>query len=428
MRSPLTGTELPRLLTAIPGPASRALVDTLAARECRGITARAARPARAGSIPDPIVWEEARGAVVRDADDNLLIDMEAGFGVAFLGHRHPEVVAAAVEQTGRVVHGMGDVFPDVSRIRMMERLASLCPPGLEQMILGLSGSDAVEAAVKTGILATGRYGVLTFSGAYHGLTVGNTALQGYSEAFSAPFRPILHPKVAQLPWGVALESVRELLARGEIGTLLMEVVQGRGGMRAAPPGWVAGVAAAAREAGAVVVFDEIQSGLGRTGTWWASEAEGVVPDLMCVGKILGGGFPISAAVGTRAVMDAWDASDGEALHTQTFLGHPVGAAAALKVMEILERDQLPAAAAALSARLRARIEGAGFATRGRGLMIGVHVPKPLAVSQALLERGFIALPSGSGAEVLGLTPPVVLTEAQAEAFVEALRGAVEAIA
>ncbi|MBN2798688.1 MAG: aminotransferase class III-fold pyridoxal phosphate-dependent enzyme [Deltaproteobacteria bacterium] len=423
----LTGQELPRLRTAVPGPRSTALVDTLARRECAAITARRSRSYALGADRfDPIVWEEARGAVVRDVDDNLFIDMEAGFGVAFVGHRHPAVVAAARAQQDKLLHAMGDVFPDVTRIRMMDRLAGLCPPGLDTMILGLSGSDAVEAAIKTGIMASGRHGVLAFDGAYHGLTVGNTPLQGYSPDFSAPFKPILNPLVWQLPWGAPIEQIVALLAEGRVGTVIVEPVQGRGGMRAAPEGWIAAIARAARAAGAVVVFDEVQSGLGRTGAMWAGTAEGVIPDLLCVGKTLGGGFPISACVGTRAVMDAWGPSTGEALHTQTFLGHPMGTAAALAVMDLIEGEDLPRRAASLAAWLRAELLSAGFQTRGRGLMIGVHVPDPIAASRGLLERGFIALPSGSGAAVLGIIPPVVLTEAQGQAFVAALSEAVGA--
>lgn len=426
----LTGSELPRVTTALPGPRSEALVDTLARHECPAITARRARRAVAlgAASDDPVVWDEARGSVVRDADGNLLVDMTSGFGVALVGHRHPAVVEAARAQMDRLLHAMGDVFPDRTRIALLERLAAACPAGLDAMILGLSGSDAVEAAVKTAIVATGRHGVLVFDGGYHGLTVGSVPLQTYKPSMAAPFRPILNPRVVSLPWGCPPADVARAVAAHDVGLVLLEPVQGRGGMRCGPTGWLAGVADATRSGGALLGLDEIQSGLGRTGRVWAANHDGVVPDLLMVGKALAGGFPLSACVGTRPVMDAWGASTGEALHTQTFLGHPVGAAAALAVLELLDREDVAGQAARVSARLRGQIEALGLQTRGRGLMIGVHLDHSLAVSRALLRRGFLALPAGVGGEVLGLTPAITLTDGQIEAFTAALAASLEEVA
>ena len=370
------------------------------------------------------MWKAALGANVEDVDGNIFVDLTAGFAVSTLGHRHPRVVAAVRAQQDLLLHAMGDAWPDATRIKLLAKLASVAPGNLSVSILGLSGSDAIDATVKTALLATGRTGVLTFGGGYHGLSLGAVPLQAYKRAFSEPFAAITHPDVRSLPFGAPASEVRQALAAGDIGLVLVEPLQGRGGMRVPPPGWLSEVASLTRAAGALLAFDEIQSGLGRTGRWWACEHEGVMPDLLCVGKALGGGFPLSACVGTPEVMAAWGASTGEAISTQTFLGHPVGCAAALASLEVMERTNLPARAAAVGASLTAKLTEAGFPVHGRGLMLGVKVARDasgtLAVWRELLQRGYIVLPAGAGAEVLGLTPPVVLSDAQQAAFVHTL--------
>jgi 4-aminobutyrate aminotransferase/(S)-3-amino-2-methylpropionate transaminase len=413
----MDGTSLPRLRTAVPGPASIAKIDVLARRECPAITARRARTAESLGLAtaDPIVWDEAIGANVIDVDGNVFVDFTSGFGVALVGHRHPSVVAAATAQAGRLLHAMGDAFPDATRVELLDRLVSVAPPGLERAILGLSGADAIDAAVKTAVLATGRPGVLAFKGGYHGLSLATVPLQGYKDSFSAPFRAITNPRVVHLPYGCPLEHVQHALAAGDLGLVLVEPLQGRGGIRVPPPGWIRELGDLARATGALVAHDEIQCGLGRTGRRWAAD---VAPDLLCVGKALGGGYPISACLGARDAMAAWGASKGEALHTQTFLGHPIGNATALAVLDLL--PELPARCAERGARLRAAVEARGFTTQGAGLMLGVRVDASVAVSRALLERGFLVLPAGMSAEVLALTPPVSLTNDQIDAFASAL--------
>ncbi len=425
----MDGTELPMLLTSVPGPRSRARVDVLARHECPAITARRVRRAAAlgTADDDPIVWDTALGAVVQDVDGNRFVDLTSAFAVNFLGHRHPSVVQAAKAQSDRLLHAMGDAWPDDTRIRLLERLASLAPSGLEVAILGLSGSDAIEVCVKTALLATGRRGVLTFEGGYHGLALGAVALQQYSPAFTEPFRGIVHPEVHALPWGCPPEQVAETVRTKGSGLVLVEPIQGRGGVRTPPSGWHAGIAAASRTEGALFAFDEIYTGFGRTGVWFAGTTEGVIPDLLCVGKSLAGGFPLSACLGSRAVMNAWGSSSGEAIHTQTFLGHPVGCAAALAVLDQLEHGPWVALAAENGARYASDLTARGWTVRGRGLMLGIEHPKSLALTRALLRRGFLTLPAGAKAEVLGITPPVTLADAQWLAFVEALDASIQEV-
>jgi 4-aminobutyrate aminotransferase-like enzyme len=419
-----TGTLLPALKTAIPGPRSEALVDVLARHECPAITARRARRAakmgRASN--DPVVWRSAVGANVWDADGNRFVDLTSGFGVALIGHRDPEVVAAARTQADRLLHAMGDAYPDETRVHLLEKLASVAPHGISHAILGLSGADAVGGAVKTAVLATGRPGVLTFRGGYHGLSLGTVPLQAYKAAFSDPFAGITNPHVEHLPFEAELDAVERILEGGTIGLVLIEPIQGRGGIRVASHDWIRAVSERAHHHGALVAYDEVQCGLGRTGDVWAgpgnpADGEPVV-DLLCVGKQLGGGFPISATMGTAAVMNAWGASAGEALHTQTFLGHPMGCATALVVLDRLA--SICEAATDRGARLVHALHERGFGVQGRGLMLGVRLKDPLSASRGLLERGYIAFPAGIHAEVLALTPPVVLSDAQIEGFVTTL--------
>lgn len=417
------GAELPHLITAIPGPRSQALIDSLSAHECPAVTARRARRAATlgQATDDPFVWKRAEGSNVEDVDGNRFVDLTAGFAVATLGHRHPKVVEAAKEQADTLLHAMGDAWPDAARIGLLAALADYAPGDLSVSLLGLSGADAVDAAVKTAVLATGRTGIVSFDGGYHGLALGPLGLQGYKSAFTDPFRDITHGHVTHLPWACDRQTLRATLQQGSYGLIMVEPIQGRGGVRPAPEGWLQMLAEEAQRAGVLLAFDEIQCGLGRTGTPWACDADGVVPDLLCTGKALGGGFPISACIGTPDVMNAWGASKGEALHTQTFLGHPVGCAAALAALTVLRTDAIPQRCAEVGAQLSRGLRDRGYSVRGRGLMLGVELGDiSFPVARALQQHGYIVLPAGQRAEVLCLTPPVSLNATQQAGFLDAL--------
>lgn len=420
------GFELPALVTAIPGPKSQAAVDVLARHESPGLTARRARQGEARGVgKDPIVWDRAVGGNVWDLDGNRFVDLTGAFGVALVGHAHPDVVAAVQAQSARLMHGMGDVFPNGPRVALMERLAAIAPGDLSQCILASSGAEAVEAALKTAALASGRPGVLAFWGAYHGLSYGALAATAYKDDFRRPFWGQLGHHVTHLPYGCDPALIAGLLrgpASGgeQLGAVLVEPIQGRGGQVVPPPGWLAALRALCDERGLVLIFDEIYSGLGRTGRWWAADHDEVVPDVLVTGKALAGGMPIGACVARPDVMAAWGQSVGEAIHTSTFLGHPVTAAAALATLDVLEALDAPARACAFEARARARF---GDLVRGRGAMLGLALPSPGAAARAmgrLLKRGFITLPGGVHGDVLGLTPPLVLTDAQVDAAFDAI--------
>ncbi len=442
------GALLPEIRVPPPGPASRALAAKLRASESRNVTYVSERW--------PVFWDEASGANVRDADGNVYVDLTGAFGVALLGHAHPAVVSAVREQVGRLVHGMGDVHPPVVKQRLLERLSTVAPWPDTKTVLGSSGSEAVEAALKTAWLASGRPGVLAFEGAYHGLTLGALAATERRH-FRDRFESRVYGGVAFAPFPDSsrdgpsaavrsLDRVRELLKRGApngdpIGTVLVEPVQGRAGARVPPPGFMDTLSDLAHEAGALVVADEVMTGMGRCGALLASEGVGLRPDLVCLGKALGGGMPLSACVGPADIMDAWPESTGEAIHTSTFLGHPVACAAALAVLDVLEREGVAERAEELGRRLldslRERLEHTPGVreVRGLGLLLGVALgegpegrPSPgraATVAEAALREGFLLLPSGELSDVLELTPPVCLTDEQVEAALDVLERAVQ---
>jgi 4-aminobutyrate aminotransferase-like enzyme len=432
------GTELPAIVTPPPGARSRALSAELAAFEAPGINTLAGSDSgesgESGEPPPPnLLWEEACGANVRDVDGNLYIDLTAGFGVAAAGHRHPRVVAAVTEQAGRLLHGLGDVYAHPLRVALARRLVELAPVDAPQVFFAISGAEAVEIALKTALAKTGRPGILAFDPAYHGLTLGALAVTSREE-FRRPFSAHLHPHVHRLPFGGPPERIVEVLDRGGIGGIggigaaLFEPVVGREGVILPPPGWLPRLAALCGERGVVTIADEIFTGLGRTGSLFAVEHEGVRPDLLCCGKALGGGLPIAAVVGRRDVMAVW-ATPGEARHTATFVAHPLACAAALAALDVLIEEDLPARARRLGEQLGRRLADwpgrlpGVQAVRGRGLLWGVELAsRPLARRwvEAARGRGVLLLAGGPEGRVGQIVPPLSITERQLWAAVEIL--------
>ena len=385
--------------------------------------------------PVPPFWTEARGATVVDADGNRYLDFTGAFGVALAGHRPPRVVERVRAQAERLMHGMGDVHPPAIKVEFLEALAEMMPWSRSRTVLGITGSDAVEAALKTAQLATGRTGIIAFEGSYHGTTLGALAAT-HREHFRRPFAERLVDHVRFVPFpssddtaGRALEAAEELLAGWgpvKVAAVVVEPIQGRAGVRVPPPGFLTNLARRTRAAGALFIADEVFTGMGRTGDLLACDHEGIRPDLICLGKALGGGMPLSACCGPHEVMNAWPPSSGEAIHTSTFLGHPLSCAGGLSFLELLRSEDLPARAQRLGDlaldQLAATL-GAddGVAdVRGRGLMLGVELERgrgaspASAVAERARRRGLIVLPAGEWGEVVELTPPATLTEAELE--------------
>ncbi len=420
-------TQPPSLQTPLPGPRSRAVVDDMARYECPAITARRSRRAgETGVDQDPIIWERAKAGNVWDVDGNRFVDLCSAFAVMGVGHANDAVVAAGREQLGRLPHAMGDVYPSAERVALCRRLAEVTPGDLQQSFLCQSGASAIEAALKTAVMATGKPGVLAFENAYHGLGYGALAATHYRDSFRRPFLEQLNPHAVHLPFP-GLEDVDEVLTsveiqlrRGTIGAVVFEPIQGRGGIVEAPPAFVAGLRVLCTQFGAVLIADEIFTGFGRTGAWFACDHYGVVPDVMCVGKALGGGFPISAAIGRPEIMQGWGASQGESIHTSTFLGNPIGCAMALATLDELAGGLVDRAATE-GQWLHTELGQRGV-VRGRGLMLGLELGSVsgLVAMRAMLERGYLVLPCGPEADVLGFTPPFVLPRARLREALAAL--------
>jgi 4-aminobutyrate aminotransferase-like enzyme len=432
--------HVPDMRVPPPGPRSQALAARLRRVECPDTTYLSAR--------FPVFWDRASGANVWDADGNRYVDSTAAFGVALAGHGHPAVVAAIVAQSARLAHGMGDVHPTEIKVQLAEELAALAPGDLGVTLFGNSGSDAIEAALKTAALVTGQPGVLAFEGAYHGLGHGALAAT-WRDDFRAPFRAQLNPHVVHVPYptsgldsaAAALDRVDAALAANvQLGGVLVEPVLGRGGIVVPHPSFLAGLREICTRRGRLLICDEVLTGLGRTGRWFACEHSGVVPDLLCAGKVLGGGLPLSACVGTPAVMEAWGVSNGEARHTFTHLGNPLACAAGLATLDVLRSVDAPALAVERGAALGAALEvlatyaGVG-APHGLGLLWGVDLVDPdgapdrrrtFEVVVGALQRGVFVLADGTHRNVLAFSPPLCLADSQITAAIEALAAALEA--
>ncbi len=381
-----------------------------------------------------------------DADGNVYVDMTAGFGAALIGHTHPHVVAALRTQSERMLHALGDVYPSDVKVALEARLAQMAPwPA--RVILGLSGADAIEAALKTAVLHTKRSGVLAFEGGYHGLSYGAVSVCGYKRAFREPFARQLNANVCFAPYADSrvegalersLGAVDRAFARGDVGAVLVEPVQGRGGVVVPPEGFLSALSERAKRVGAVLIVDEIYTGLHRTGGVWRAVDDGCDPDIVCLGKALGGGLPVSACVMRDEVANAWGDPDGEAIHTSTFLGNPLACAAAMASLDVLESPETQVAIRVTGARLAdaldiLAVDPALGITRVThvGLLAGVTVAggvaRSLAVMRAMLERGYVLLPGGVAGDVLTLTPPCTLTAAQVAGFAQALDASLRAV-
>jgi 4-aminobutyrate aminotransferase-like enzyme len=420
----LSGDELPHLITTIPGPASQQLAARLQRVESPNITSLHPQP--------PIFWQHARGANVRDVDGNIYIDLTSGFGVANAGHANEAVIAALTEQAKLLAHALGDVYPAEIKVRLLERIAEVMPGDLSVSILGSSGAEAVEAALKTAVMRTKRSGILAFHNSYHGLTYGALATTHRSH-FRDPFTKQLFGGVrfATFPQhdnerDAVLSEIDEVLENAEAsehptGCIIVEPIQGRGGI-VIPPNWFLRELRERCDArNRILIFDEIYVGWGRTGRWLACEHWNVIPDVAVIGKGLSGALPISAAVGTPTVMNAWPPSTGEAIHTSTFIGNPIACAAALAQIDEIESKRLLQRAIDLGVRIDARtlswparLNGV-TSVRGHGLIQAVELAdgeRALRVVHECMRHGILLLVEGPNANVLAITPPAVITEEQ----------------
>lgn len=388
----------------------------------------------------PVFWASANGALVVDADGREFIDLTAAFGVAALGHSHPGIAAALAAQASTLLHGMGDVHPPAVKVALMERLLARVGHGMTRVALGLNGADAVETALKCALLVTGKPGVIAFEGAYHGLY--GAALEVTSRRdFRDPVLSGLTRRTTFLPFprlpsegdAVLADLERRLTHRASglapTGAVIIEPIQGRGGICTPPPGFLAALSALCRRHQVLLIVDEIFTGFGRTGQLLAIDHADLsaTPHMICVGKALGGGMPLSACLGTEDSLGRWPMAHGEALHTATFLGHPGACASALAFLELFDAADASRLARHTGELARRQLEEAGHRVIGRGLMLGVELPAEghgVRAMERCLALGVLALVEGPEAEVLAVTPPLTIPPAL---LVEALRRVDEAI-
>ncbi len=435
---------VPHLTPAMPGPRARALM----ARSDRAVTP---------SLPRayPLVVKQAQGTVVEDVDGNRFLDCAAGIAVCSTGHCHPRVVRAVQEQAARLMHICGADFYDPLYITLAERLGKLAPGhNSKKVFLGNSGAEAVEAAFKLARYHTGRSQVIAFLGAFHGRTMGAVSLTASSVRYRQDFRPLVSG-ITHVPYaycyrcnynltypGCNLACVsyieEELFTRSiapeEVAAIFVEPIQGEGGYVVPPPNWLSRLRALCDRYGILLVADEVQTGLGRTGKMWAVEHWGVEPDILCSAKALASGLPVSAMIARDQVM-SWPAG----AHGSTFGGNPVCCAAALATLDVIEEEGLMDNAARVGARLLTNLRNLAEESRligdvrGLGLMIGVELVQDKntrararqeahQVVEECFKRGLLLLPCGPNS--VRFSPPLILTEAEADTafaiFAEAL--------
>jgi len=393
----------------------------------------------------PLVVERAHGVFVEDVDGNRFLDCAAGIAVCSTGHCHPRVVEAIQRQAERLLHICGADFYDTRYIDLAERLSRLAPgEGPKRVFLGNSGAEAVEAALKLARHHTGRPYVVSFFGAFHGRTMGAVSLTASKPVYHQGFGPLL-PGVIHVPYAycyrcpynlaypecdlACVDAIEDLwlhksVPPEEVAAIFVEPVQGEGGYIVPPDGWLAKLHALCDKYGILLVADEVQSGIGRTGRMFAVEHWGVEPDILCTAKALASGMPLSAMIAREEVM-TWPPG----AHGSTYGGNPVACAAAQATLDVVLEEGLMENAARVGGLLLERLRELATEShligdvRGLGLMIGVELVKDKAtkepakkeaeaVVQGCFRRGLLLLTCGPNS--IRFSPPLILTEAQAE--------------
>jgi 4-aminobutyrate aminotransferase/(S)-3-amino-2-methylpropionate transaminase len=425
-----------KLVTEIPGPRSRALWE----RRNRAVPTGVATTL-------PVFVERAQGAIVEDVDENRLIDLGSGIAVVSVGHAHPAVVDAITRQAAEFEHTCFAVTPYAGYVELCEELARRTPGDHDKRtMLVNSGAEAVENAVKIARVATGRTAVVAFDQAFHGRTLLAMSLTAKVSPYKKGFGPYA-PEVYRAPFsypfrgtGGLAETIAWIEASvdpAQVACVIVEPIAGEGGFVVPEPGWIAGIAQWCAENGVVFVADEVQTGFGRTGDWFASEHEGVVPDLVVTAKALGGGMPIAGVTGRAEIMDA--------VHPgglgSTFGGNPVSCAAALAAIEVIDKEQLVARARKLGDHMLERLAAVQRATtgigdvRGRGAMVAIELvrddgspdaERATRICAACHEQGVIVLTAGTLSNVVRLLPPLVIDDALLDEGLDAVDVAVRA--
>lgn len=378
-----------------------------------------------------LVADRGEGSWLVDVDGRRYLDLTSGIAVTNVGHCHPRVVAAVQEQAARLVH-TSVVTHHQPSIRLAERLRDLVPYLDDpQVFFCNSGAEAVDGALKLARRATGRPGVIAFRRAFHGRTLAATSLTTAKAKYRDGYEPFL-PSVHVAPWGDldGLDDVLRLQAPpGNVGAVLVEPVLGEGGYVPPPDGWLEGLRERCDAGDMLLVFDEVQSGMGRTGRPFAAETFGVTPDVLLFAKGVASGLPLGGIIAPRTVMERWPTG----AHGSTFGGNPIACAAAIATLDVLEDDGLYARTRMLGERVLRRLRELDAApvveVRGVGLMVGVQLADAgtaARVQQACLDAGVLVLTCGPGDDVLRLIPPLTISDDELEHGLAVLGAALQA--
>ena len=391
-------------------------------------------PLRLDSVDLPeIVIQSASGMRIKDVEGKEYLDCIAGFGSLILGHHHKSyqnTLQSHLEQH-KVSQGLGDVYASDSKVKLIQKLIEITPSKLQKAALAVTGSQAVELALKTAYLKTKQCGVLAFGGAYHGLDMGVLGLEGRGD-FQKPFAHALpQSHVTHLPFGCDVQQIEKAawtMQKSDVGiaAIIAEPIQGRGGVIAPPAGWLDDLSKVAKQSGCLLILDEIWTGMGRTGlsgdgNLLKSEA---LADLVCIGKGLGGGMPISAVLGTNEAFSAWPENKSEALHTGTFFGHALSCDVALATIEATQQTLTGREYFDFCAYMASLLPASsGFEVAGRGHLCGIRHGNLNAsvIMIDLAHAGVLALPAGPSGKTLSLTPPLTITKAEADLLAQKIK-------
>jgi putrescine aminotransferase len=380
---------------------------------------------------DRVEWSGC-GATLTDAHGNRYIDCLGGYGVFSLGHAHPKIVAAVTEQIKRLPLS-SKTFLNQPLADLAETLAGLAPGNLQYTFVCNSGAEACEAAIKFARMATGRTQIVAASGSYHGKTLGALSASG-RDTYKTPFAPLL-PGFSHVPFG-EIEALRAAVT-SDTAAVMLEPIQGENGIRIPPGGYLKAARALCDETGALLILDEVQTGLGRTGKLFACEWEGVAPDILTLAKALGGGvMPIGAVMGTPAI---WEKVFAEHpyIHTSTFGGNEAACAAANAALPLLSDPELHAEVVRKGERLKVGLETVAKKypacveeVRGRGLMLGVEFSDPdfqvLTIGK-LVELGVVVAYTLNNNKVMRIQPPLIITDDQLDTVLAAFDEAVGSV-
>ena len=368
----------------------------------------------------PVLINRAKGARVWDHDGREYIDLTSFFGVMAAGHSNPDVVNAIKTQASRLIHGMGDVHPPEIKLQFFELLNDLVSFSNFRYYTGLNGSDAVDTALKVAYAVTKKTGIIAFEGAYHGLFSGALRAAHRSD-FVEPFKGIIGPQAEFFPYPTSanqadhvLDSILNRIKKGDIGALIIEPIQGRGGIVIPAEGFLKDLRDITRQHGVVFIVDEIFTGVHRTGPFLAIHDSSIEPDIICMGKALGGGVPISVTGLAPYLWEAMGVSKGEAVHTATFVSHPLSMAAGIAVMRLAKQGVLEKGSKQIHNIMQHLDIPGVFQIRGRGGFWGIELPQHCSqldvmnILMCIKQQGVLVLPAGKDGRVIEITPPLLI--------------------